>query len=36
MIIDYPKLTFDAEWLPPPHQIQQELLTGAEEIGEYF
>jgi hypothetical protein len=29
------ELTFDAEWPPPPHQVQQELLMSAEESGEY-
>jgi len=35
-IIRYFKLTFEAERPPPPHNVQQELLMVAEEIGEYF
>jgi len=27
------KLTFEAERPPPPHQLQQELLMAAEEMG---
>ena len=30
------ELTFEAEWPPPPHFVQQELLMAAEESGEYF
>ncbi|MEE8605756.1 MAG: acid--CoA ligase [Candidatus Aminicenantaceae bacterium] len=32
----YFELTFEAERLPPPHQVQQELLMAAEEKEEYF
>jgi len=35
-IIAHLKLTFMAERPPPPQIIQQELLTAAEERGEYF
>jgi len=35
-VIRYLKLTFEAERPPPPHNVQQELLKAAEEIGEYF
>ena len=30
------ELTFEAEQPPPPHQVQQELLMLAEEMGEYY
>jgi hypothetical protein len=35
-IIDHLKLTFISERPPPPHDVQHELLTAAEESGEYF
>jgi len=35
-IIAHLELTFVAERPPPPRNAQQELLMGAEEIGEYF
>jgi hypothetical protein len=35
-IIRHLELTFEAERPPPPHHIQQELLTGAEEREDYF
>lgn len=35
-IIAHLELTFEAEWIPPPHVVQQELLMAAEEMGEYF
>ena len=35
-IIAHLKLTFEAERPPPPHNVQQELLMAAEEMGEYF
>jgi hypothetical protein len=35
-IIRQLKLTFEAEWPPPPHVVQQDLLMAAEEMGEYF
>jgi len=34
-IIRHLKLTFEAERPPPPHQVQQELLMAAKEMGEY-
>jgi len=30
------ELTFEAERPPPPHHVQQDLLTAAEEMGEYY
>jgi hypothetical protein len=35
-IIDHLKLTFISERPSPPHDVQHELLTAAEESGEYF
>jgi len=35
-IIAHLELTFEAERPPLPHQVQQELLMAAEEMGEYF
>ena len=35
-IIKHLKLTFEAERPPPPHNVQHELLTVAEEREEYF
>jgi hypothetical protein len=35
-IIAHLELTFEAERPPPPHQVQQDLLRAAEEMGEYF
>lgn len=35
-IIAHLKLTFEAERPPPPQSLHQELLTAAEEKGEYF
>jgi len=35
-IIAHLELTFEAEWPPPPRIAQHELLTEAEERGEYF
>ena len=32
-ILRHLKLTFEAERPPPPHQVQQELLMAAEEMG---
>lgn len=36
MIIRHLELSFEAERPPPPHNVQQELLIAAEEMGEYF
>ena len=35
-IIAHLKLTFEAERPPPPHNVQHELLMGAEERTEYL
>ena len=35
-IIAHLELTFEAERPPPPHNVQQELLMAAGEMGEYF
>ena len=35
-IIRHFELTFEAERPPPPHNVQQELLMAAEEMGKYF
>jgi hypothetical protein len=35
-IIRHLKLTFQAKRPPPPHHVQQDLLTAAEEMGEYY
>ena len=33
-IISHLKLTFEAEWPPPPQVLQQELMRAAWENGE--
>jgi len=35
-IIRHLELSFVAERPPPPHHVQQELLTAPGEMGEYF
>jgi hypothetical protein len=35
-IIVHLKLSFHAERTTPPRRVQQELLTAAEESGQYF